>query len=200
MQRGHTILIAGAVLLVAGIAITAVWGTSLASSFLAENTIMQTTSIQPGQSVDAQIAVNALDRPLSLALGVERQDSSGDIRLRETVTDPSGETVSTSEFDESFFTTIKPEATGTYAVTVTNIGTQTATVSGSFGYMPFVSANGQPNFDDTMSDGLGILILGGSLAAAGVVTLIVGGIITVADGRRHATTTTSEGGITYRKD
>lgn len=108
--------------------------------------------------------------------------------------------MSNGEFDESFFTTIKPEGTGTYTVIVTNIGTQTAMVSGSFGYMPFASADGQPNFDDMMSGGLDMLILGGSLAAAGVVTLIVGGVITIADGRRHETTTTSESGVTYRKD
>lgn len=201
MQRGHIILIAGAALLVAGIAITAAWGTSLARSFLAENTIMQTTSLAPGQSIDAQMTVNDLDRPLSLAIGVNRQQSSGDVRLRETVTDPSGKIVSTSEFDESFFTTISPEATGTYTATVTNIGTQTASISGTFGYMPFVSADGRPNVDEMMSgSGLGMVIVGGSLAAAGVITLIVGGIITVLDGRRHETTTTSEGGVTYRKD
>jgi hypothetical protein len=201
VQRGHIILIAGAALLVAGIAITAVWGTSFASTFLAENTIVAERSIEPGESVNVRMAINALDRPLSLAIGVDRQQSSGDVRLRETVTDPTGEIVSSSEFDESFFTTIQPEATGTYTATLTNIGTQTASISGTFGYMPFVSADGRPNVDEMMSgSGLGMVIVGGGLAAAGVVTLIVGGIITVLDSRKHETTTTSEGGVTYRKD
>jgi hypothetical protein len=50
--------------------------------------------------------------------------------------------------------------------------------------------------------GLGMIIAGGALAGVGVVTLIIGTIITVVDSRRHSstTTTTTDGGITYRKD
>ena len=47
-----------------------------------------------------------------------------------------------------------------------------------------------------------MILAGGALASVGVVTLIVGAIITIADSRKQSstTTTTTEGGITYRKD
>jgi hypothetical protein len=204
LKRGHIILIGGAVLLVTGIAIAAVWGVSFASSFVANNTIIVGTPIQPSRSVEARTDVNTLDRPLSLAIRIERQQQSplDNIRLKETISDPNGKIVSSSEFQESFFTTIKPTATGTYTVTVSNFGTKPVTISGTFGYMPFVTAEGKPNLDEmTPVGGLSMIIVGGGLAAAGIVTLIVGGIITVLDGRKtQGTATTSEGGITYRKD
>ena len=48
-----------------------------------------------------------------------------------------------------------------------------------------------------------MIIAGGALASIGVVSLVVGAIITIADSRKQSsttTTTTTEGGITYRKD
>lgn len=204
MKRGHVILISGAVLLVAGIAISAAWGISFAGSFMANNTILSQTSIPPGESATMKTGVNALDgRPLSLTVGIDRrQPSSEEIRLKETVAGPDGTIVSSNEFQDSFFTTVSPETTGTYMATVSNLGPRAVTISGTFGYMPFIESDGRPDFDNMMSArGLGMIIAGGALSAAGVVALIVGGIVTVLDCRKQGTTTTTtEGGITYRKD
>jgi hypothetical protein len=155
--------------------------------------------------VEATRNVESLDRPLFLAIGVDPQQSQQDdgFRLRETVRDPNGRVVSSDEFEESFSTTITPAATGTYTVTVTNLGTEMVTMGGTFGHVPFLGSDGQPNIEEMMSaGGLGMIIAGGGLATAGILALIVGAIITVLDGRNQkgTTTTTSEGGITYRKD
>ena len=209
MKRGHIVLISGAVLLVAGIIISAVWAVQFAGSFWRDNTIVAETSIDAGKSVNTRMNVYQLDRPISLAIGIdwtEQQQaipSSSGIRLKEVVTDPNGRVVSSNEFGDSFFTSFKPEVTGVYTVTVSNLGTRPVSVSGAFGYMPFIGLDGKPNIESmTGVGGLGTIIAGGALAAAGVVTLIVGAIITVVDSRRQSptTTTTSEGGITYRKD
>ncbi|HEY6756775.1 MAG TPA: hypothetical protein VI037_05240 [Nitrososphaera sp.] len=218
MKRGHIVLISGAVLLVVGIIISAIWAVQFAGSFLRDNTIVAQTSIDAGKSVDSRIDVNQLDRPVSLAIGIDRSgqiqqqqqpqippssssSSSSNVRLKEVVTDPNGRVVSSNEFGDSFFTSFKPEVAGVYTVTVTNLGTNPVTVSGAFGYMPFNALGGKPNIDSMLgSGGLGMIIAGGIFAAAGVVTLIVGAIITVIDSRRQSPTTTSEGGISYRKD
>jgi hypothetical protein len=205
MKRGHIILIAGAGLLVAGIVISAVWGVSLASSFMADNTIIQRTSIAPGQSIQTTRNVDSLDRPLSLAIGIDQQQSSRDDGpiLRATVTDPNENIVSRSEFQRSIAPTIQPQVTGVYTVTITNLGTEPVMIGGAFGHVPFIRADGQPDIEAMMSGGgLGTIIAGGGLATAGIIVLIVGAIITVIDGRKKqgSTTTTSEGGITYRKD
>ena len=206
MKRGHVILIAGAALFVAGIVVAAIWAISFGASFLQDNTIVGGTTIGAGQSVDAKTDVNQLDRPISLAIAVDKSDQAipSEVRLKEVVTDPSGKVVSSNEFADAFFTSFKPEVMGTYTVTVSNLAQTPVTVSGTFGYMPFMGPNGSPDVDRMMTPGgLGIVIAGGGLATAGVGVLIAGAIVTVIDGRRgHGTTTSTstEGGITYRKD
>jgi uncharacterized membrane protein len=181
-----------------------------------DNTFVSQTSIEAGESIDTRIDVRQLDRPVSLAIGIDRaglqqQPSqiptpTPDTRLKEEVKDPNGRVVSTSEFGDSFFTTFNPEVTGVYTVTVSNLGISPVTVSGAFGYIPFIGSDGNFPVDGMMGGkwGLGMIIAGGALASIGLVTLIVGAVITVADSRRQSstttTTTTTEGGITYRKD
>jgi hypothetical protein len=72
MQRGHVILIVGAAVLVVGIAIAAIWGVSFAGSFVANNTILANTAINPGQSVNANTDVTQLDRPITLTVGIDK--------------------------------------------------------------------------------------------------------------------------------
>jgi hypothetical protein len=219
MKRGYIILISGAVLLVAGIIISAVWAVQFAGSFLRDNTIVAQTSIDVGKSVDTRINVDQLDRPVSLAIGIDQTQlqpplsqqqqqipttQSSDIRLKEEVTDLNGRVVSSNEFGNSFFTSFKPEATGVHTVTISNLGTRTVSVNGAFGYMPFIGPDSKPNFDNMIGGGwgLGMIIAGGALAGVGIITLIIGAIITVVDNRKHSstTTTTTDRGITYRKD
>jgi hypothetical protein len=187
MKRGHIILSAGAALLVAGLVIALVWGISYASSLYANNTVIANTSIQPGASISAKKDVNALDKPvyLTIGLGEQQQSSPSDIHLKQVTTDPSGKTVSSSEFQKVYTTTINPTTTGTYTVTVSNLGTAPVTVSGTFGYIPWVGTEGNPNASNSNpGEGLGVVYAGGGLAAAGVVTLIAGGIVAVLDRRK----------------
>jgi hypothetical protein len=192
-----------------------VWGVSFAGSFVANNTIVAKTTINPGQSVSTKTDVTQLDRPITLTVGIDRSGGGGgqqqqmplssDVMLKETVSDPGGQVVSSNEFGDSFVTSIKPQVAGAYTVTITNLGEKPVSIGGTFGYMPFIDSNGKPDINALMDggQGLGMIIAGGLMAVAGVVTLIVGGIITVADSRGgHGTTTTStsERGVTYRKD
>ncbi|WP_148699822.1 hypothetical protein [Candidatus Nitrososphaera evergladensis] len=191
-----------------GITISVVWGISFAGSFLKENTIVAKTTIEPGRSVDARANVNQLGKPLSLAIGIDKsgqqQQAFSDIRLKETITDPTGKVVSSHEFGESFFNSFNPQIAGIYTVTVSNLGTQPVSVSGAFGYMSFVGSDGKPNINAIAGEegGLGMVIAGGGLAAAGIIALIVGAIITVIDSRaqRQGSTKASENGISYKKD
>jgi hypothetical protein len=207
MKRGHIVLASGAIMLVAGIVISAIWGVSFAGSFLRENTIVAKTIIDAGKSVEAKTNVNQLDRPVSLAIGIDRsgqQQTFSDMRLKETVTDPDGKVVNSNEFGGSFFTSFSPQVAGVYTVTISNIGTKPVSVSGAFGYMSFMGPDGKPNIGAVTGEGeLGMIIAGGGLAMAGIITLIVGAIVTAIDSRaskQSGATTTRENGITYRKD
>jgi hypothetical protein len=214
VKRGYIILISGAVLFVAGILIAAVWGVSFAGSFIRDNTIVTKTIINPGQSVSAKTDVTQLDnRPVSLTVGIDKTGQQqqqqtpplSEVRLKETITDPNGVLVSNTEFGDSFVTSFKPRATGVYTVTVTNLGIRPISIGGTFGYIPFIDSNGKPNinamFGGVVGQGLGMIIVGGVMALIGVITLIIGGIVTVFDSRTNRQNmTTSEGGVTYRKD
>jgi len=199
-------------LLIVGIALAAVSGVSFASNFISDNTVVAKTVIEPGQSVNTKTDVRELGKTLTLAVGIDRsgaqqQPIPTDVKLKETIMDPQGQVVSNSEFGDSFVTSIKPQSIGAYTVTITNLGAKAVPVSGTFGYFPILDSNGKPDFNTifgTGQQGLGIIIAGGVLAVAGVVALIAGGIITLADSRGQrgtsSATTTSEGGVTYRKD
>lgn len=209
MKRGYIILISGAAVLVAGIAISAAWGVSFAGAFVRDNTIVAKTVIDAGKSISAQTEVRQLDRPISLAVGIDKNgqqqfSNPSDIRLKVSITDPNGNIASSNEFGESFLTSLNPKVVGVYTVTVTNLGTRPVIVSGSFGHMPFIGTDGKPDIEAMAGGrGLGMIIIGGGLAAVGIITLIAGGIITAVDGRtksHNATTTTGQGGVTYRKD
>jgi len=204
MKRGHIILIAGGTLLAIGIAISAVWGVQFASSFIKENTIIAKTLVEVGQSVDARTDVQQLDRPISLAIGVDRTgQTSSDIKLKETITDPDGNVVSSSEFADSFFTSFNPKVAGVYTVKMSNLGTHPVAVNGAFGYMSFMGPDGKPDVNNMMSGdrGFGMIFTGMGLIVVAVVALIAGAIVLVIDGRnKQRATSSNEGGVTYRKD
>ena len=227
MKRGYIILIAGAVLLVAGVAIAAVWGVAFAGSFIQNNTIVAKTTVNPGQSVSAKTDVTQVNRPITLTVGIDRSQQQGqqqqqqsalttnttitNAKLKETITDPNGQVLSNNEFGDGFVTSVTPHMAGTYTVTITNLGTQAVPIGGTFGYFPIaVGSDGKPDINAIIGGapgqggGLGMIIVGGVMAVVGIITLIVGGIVTVVDSRARQGTTTntgvSEGGVTYRKD
>ena len=172
--------------------------------------------IDAGKSVSIQSHVTHLDKPITLTLGIDKTTTAvgggqqqqaipANSRLRETVTDPSGTVVNTNEFSGSFISSFKPDVAGDYTVTIINLGTNPVSASGTFGYLPFVISNSyNPDINTMMiggepGQGLGMIIVGSIMAVAGVVTLIVGGIITVMDTRyRHDIGTASKDRVTYR--
>jgi|SRR5581483_4450373 len=204
MKRGYIVLIAAGMLFAVGVAISAVWGVEFAGAFLRDNTIVAKTSIEVGQSVDARTDVSQIDRPISLAIGVDKAgQASSEIKLREIITDPNGKVVSSNEFGDSFFTSFKPEVNGVYTATMSNLGTRPVTISGAFGYMSFIGSDGKPDIDNMMSAsrGFGMVFAGMGLIAAAIIALVVGVVVLVVDNRnRQNTTTPNEGGVTYRKD
>src|SRR5215204_2376565 len=144
MKLGYIALISSSVLLVAGIMISAVWTVQVAGSFTGDNTVLAHTSmfIDPGTSVSAIMEVSQLDRPVYLGFGINKTSSSFieqqpsqipslDLKLKEEVIDPNGRVIISNEFGngyffergliDSFFTSFKPEMTGVYTVTVSNL-------------------------------------------------------------------------------
>jgi hypothetical protein len=198
LQRGYIILIAGAVLFISGIVISALWAGSFAGTFLRESTIIGQTLIKPSESVNASLQVNDIARPIAIAIHFKPmmtttttttttspspQSSSSitttNLTLSQTVRDPAGLVVSRNTFVKEFFTAFKPQTTGKYTLTLTNLGRQSVSVDGVFGYIPFINQNNQVNLNP-----LSGIIAGIILVTIAIITLIVGIIIVIIDRRR----------------
>jgi uncharacterized RDD family membrane protein YckC len=195
LERGYIILIIGAALLISGIIISAVWAGSFAVTFMRENTILSGISIKPAALVNATFQVTDTSRPVSLAIHVERNvnntSGSGEGQerqgqqipnntLRETVRNPNGLIITSNGFTKQFFTTFKPDVTGKYTITISNLGNTPVSIGVLIGNLPFVGANNQVNINF-----LGEIIAGIFLIIAGIIVLIAGVIILVLDRRRR---------------
>ena len=205
LQRGYIILIAGAVFVVAGIALTAVYAISLAGLVLSENVILSDVSINSSASVNRTLQITNTERPISIALHIEseknggggtqiqQQQASNIENLQEEVRNPSGIIINKNQFnsgsgndddnnnnnDGGLFTTFRPDVEGEYTLTITNLGSSQVRVGGIFGYLPIIGNNNQVNLQP-----LSGIIAGVILFIIGIITLIVGAIIIILDRRR----------------
>jgi uncharacterized RDD family membrane protein YckC len=181
LQRGYIILIAGAALLISGIVISILWAGYFAGTIIRESTVLSSVPIKPSSSVNANAQVMDTSRPLSIAIHVERAHGGAIANniLRETVRNPNGVIITNSEFTKQFFTTFKPDITGKYTVTVSNLGASPVSIGVLAGNFPFVGANNTVNF--TSFSGI---IVGVILTVAGIIGLIIGIIVLILDRRK----------------
>jgi len=189
LQRSYIILIVGAVLLISGIIISAVWAESFATTFMRENTLLNGVLIRPADLVNTTFQVTDTSRPVSLAIHVERNtdNTSGtgqeqqipNNTLRETVRNPNGIVMTSNEFTKQFFTTFKPDMTGKYTITISNLGNSPISIGALVGNIPFVGANNQVNINF-----LGGIIAGIFLIVAGIIVLIAGVVVLALDRRK----------------
>jgi hypothetical protein len=188
MQRGYFILIAGAVLLILGIVISALWTGSLAGTIIRENTILNAVSIRPSGSVNASTQVINTSRPISLAIHLEHNNSTGvggqisNNALRETIRNPNGVIMTSSEFTKQFFTTFKPDITGKYTITIYNLGNSPVSIGVLVGSLPLIGTNNQVNINSFSG-----ILAGVILAVSGIIFLIVAVVVLILDRRRITT-------------
>ena len=177
-------MIIGAALLISGIVISALWAGSFAGTFMRENTILSGVSIIPAGSVNTSTQVIDTSRPVSLAIQVERNNSTtgGEIPnniLRETVRNPNGIIITSNDFTKQFFTTFKPDIIGKYTVTIYNLGDSPVSIGVLAGNLPFVGANNKVNFSS-----LSGIIVSVILIVTGIIILIAGVIVLILDRRK----------------
>jgi hypothetical protein len=112
LQRGYIILIIGAVLVVAGIALTVVYGSSLASLVLRESIILSNVPINPSTSENRTLQITNTEHTLAIALHgktagsdstqtppPQQQQASNVSIIREEIRDPSGFVVNKNQFN-----------------------------------------------------------------------------------------------------
>jgi hypothetical protein len=194
-----TYVAAGAVLVVVGIALTAVYASNLGSLVLRESIILNNISINPSTSENKTLQVTNTERTVAIALHVEtavaadstqRQEQASSMSIiREEVRNPSGVVINKNQFNsssngnfnnndenEDLFTTFKPDMQGQYTLIITNFGPLPIKVGGMFGYIPIIGNDNQLNLEP-----LSGIIAGVILFIVGIIILLVGAIIAVLD-------------------
>jgi hypothetical protein len=181
------------VLLVAGIAISAISASQFAGTFLQENTIIDQALIQPGNLLEASIGITDVSRPITIAVniegsqvgGVEEEAANngqqqvgeqGTTRTVVTFKDPSGAVLSNNTYSTDLRGTFQPRNTGHHLLTITNAGTRNITIDGAVGYLPFISSATPSEQNPLMPlidyDSLSLLNGGSIVAAIGFFTII----------------------------
>jgi hypothetical protein len=191
MKRSYVILIAGAVIFIAGIAIFQVYTNLYVDPFLNENTIVSNSTIQPGQSINISRETVEAGRNFSLVVSSESSDGM----LAAETSDPEGIIISSNKFSEQLFTTFKPEITGKYTSKITNLGTKPVTINAVVGQLPIIDENDRAQLD----------ILNGILAGVfaiiiGIIVLIAGCIILIKDRIKSKATRIGEGIVDNKKN
>jgi hypothetical protein len=200
LQRGYIILIAGAVLVVTGIILTAVYGIGLAGLVLSESIILNIVSINQSASANRTLQITDTERPILIALHVYTDKDGDEIQTQSQqasnvaiigeVRNPGGVVINKNQFnsgsdnnkndDDGLFTTFKPDVQGEYTLIITNLGSNPVKVGGTFGYLPIIGNNNQVNLQPLSGIMVGIILF-----IVGIITLIVGTIIAVLNRRRR---------------
>ncbi len=182
MQRGHRILVVSGILFVTSISISFVWGITFSGLFISNNQglLANQITLTTLHTYNTSIYIDSIDRPLTLAID---SINNNQLKLREIVTGPSGEVISNSTFQKTYFSTIKPNKTGEYELAVVQLHNKTldnTTLYMLFGVLPFLKDNGELE--------LGVftgLIVGIFLFVGGIFFLIAGLVILFKDRNRR---------------
>lgn len=178
MQRGYRILVVGGILFATSVSISLVWGITFSGLFTANNQglFANQITLTTLHGYNKSIYIDSINKPLTIAIDSINIDQA---KLREIVTGPSGEVVSNSTFQKTHFSTIKPNKTGEYELTVVQLKNNhrdNATLYVLFGALPFLKENGELE--------LGVftgLIVGIFLFVGGIFFLTAGLIISFKD-------------------
>jgi hypothetical protein len=180
LKRGYIILFVGGILLVTGLVLSLFIVGSFAGQFMRENVVLSKTIVGPSEPVNVILQVNDTSRPVSVALHSSEIESAN-VSLRESIQDPSGRTVNTNEFSETFFTTFKPNMTGEYTLLISNLGSNHVNIDGVFGFIPSTGSGGN---EQAILNLLNSILTGVILFIIGIITLIAGITIVILDRRR----------------
>jgi hypothetical protein len=182
MQRGYRILVASGILFATSVSITFVWGITFSGLVIANNEglLANQVTVTTLHGYSANIHVDSINKPLTLAIDSINNDQ---LKLRETVTGPSGELISNTTFQKTHFSTIKPNKTGVYELSVVQLENEPrdeATMYVLFGVLPFLKENGELELGVFTGFIAGIILFMG-----GLVSLTAGIIIAIKDRNRR---------------
>jgi hypothetical protein len=220
LQRGYIILIIGAALVVAGIALTVAYGSSLASLVLRESIILSNVPINPSTSENTTLQITNTEHTLSIALHGEtagsdstqiplppqQQQASNMSIIREEIRDPSGFVVNKNQFNSRSSNdnlnnnnnNNSNENADLFTTFKPDVQGRYTLIITNLGPLPvkvggifgYIPIIGNDN--QLNLEPLNGIIAGAILFIIGIITLIVGAIIAILDRRRRKRTLISK--------
>ena len=176
MQRGFKVLIISGALFFSSLIVLFSWGMSFSGMFIQNNPSLSTNQITlyPLTAYNSSIFINSTDKLLTITID---SIDNNQLVLNELVTNPEGKIVSNSTFQKTYFSTITPNLTGEYNISVFNMEhNDKASFYLFFGNLPFLKENGEIDLSS-----FGGMILGIILFIAGIISLIIGIILYLKD-------------------
>jgi glucose uptake protein GlcU len=173
LQRGYKLLIIGGGALAVGIILTAVIFLTFKQTSFNINTGFDI--ISPRKSIFKTSEVN---RGEKMAIGISSKPSEIPMNLQ-IIERPGLAKIMDVNFTGSLFNSFVPTKDGEDTILITNLGSQQVTANTFFGNSNFFDASGHPKIF------MGAAALSGVfLSFAGVIILIIGGIILLIDRRK----------------
>ncbi|MFL6411598.1 MAG: hypothetical protein ACJ71K_10210 [Nitrososphaeraceae archaeon] len=170
MQRGYKLLIAGAAILVVGIALIGITFVILKQQSFSINSSIET--IYPGKSMFKTSEVSA-GKKMAIAVNYEPPDVPLNIQVMQQ---PGLAKILDLNFTHRLFTNFVPSKDGTDNIMITNLGTKQVSANTIFGSIEFFDGSGQPKTS------LSVMALTGPLLSfIGIIVLIIGGIFLIKD-------------------
>jgi hypothetical protein len=173
LKRGHYVLIGGAAVFIAGIALTVIWALPLAQQLGKDTSITQGTKLSPNESQTMSLDVTDPAKTLSIVI-----NANNEAKLTAVLTDPAGTKYIDTPFVKTVTLSAQPTVTGIYKLEITNIGTEDTEIDAIFGHLP---GTGPDRVNAEMFSGV---IAGTGIIIAGIIVMIVGVVILVVDRKK----------------
>lgn len=183
MKRGHYVLIGGAAVFAAGIALTWILASPLAKQLDKETSITQGTKLSPNESQTMSLNVTDTSKTLTIVVNANNEakltavltDPDG---MKSVLTDPNGTKYIDTPFVRTVTLAADPTVPGIYKLLITNIGDESTEIDVIFGHLPGV---GKDNVNLEMYSGI---VAGVGIVIAGMIVMIIGVVIVVVDRKR----------------
>jgi hypothetical protein len=180
------LLIIGAGLLVAGLAVASVSVFSITKQILEGGALIEAASLEPGLGYSAVLKELPEGRQLVLSLDGEPDD----VPLSAVITEADGDAIGVFNVTSTPYTTsVVTREPGDHTLELRNVGTQTVVVNGALLNSPItgegggVSVEDDPGLRELATYGVGILA-GAALIIAGIVLLIIGAVKHFRSGKK----------------
>ena len=148
------VIISGIIMMIVGATISSHWTILFMNSIFQRTVNLNNVILKPKASFDLLAYLNSTVFPVtSVVLFSSANDSRSELLsldpvISERIFDPMQKVIVLGTFTGDTFSQFKPITAGTYKLSISNLDTQSARISGLFGYLQFINNEGQLSWEE----------------------------------------------------